>query len=120
MHDRILSTATSPPANFVWLGTGALYPAPDSILRLAGQRVWRVVGRRHAEFDRLVEDARGLRDHEARMALYRQADAILMREAYVWPQFYHRTHILLKPWVKRYPISPLGVGSWTDVVIEPH
>jgi hypothetical protein len=36
------------------------------------------------------------------------------------PLFYSRTHLLLKPWVKRYPISALGEFFWKDVVIEPH
>jgi ABC-type oligopeptide transport system substrate-binding subunit len=119
-HDRILRTATTPPANLMWLGVAARYPDPDSLLRVMSERVWRMVGRRDAEFDRLVEEARGLRDHEARLALYRQADAILVREAYVWPHLYARTHLLLQPWVKRYPVSPLPMSFWKDVVIAPH
>ncbi len=119
-HDRVIRTATSPPANLIWLGTAARYPDPDSILRIAGQRLWRMVGRRHPVYDRLVEEARSLRDHEARMALYRQADTILLDEAYFWPHLYSRTHILLKPWVRRYPISPLSISFWKDVVIETH
>jgi oligopeptide transport system substrate-binding protein len=119
-HDRILRTATIPPANLMWLGVTVRYPDPDSLLRVMGERVWRMVGRRHAEYDRLVAEARGLQDHAARLALYRQADAILIREAYVWPHLYARTHLLLQPWVKRYPVSPLPMSFWKDVVIAPH
>jgi ABC-type oligopeptide transport system substrate-binding subunit len=119
-HDLILATARIPPARMMWLGISAHYPDPDSILRVTGQRLWRMVGRRHADFDRLVEKARSLSDHEARMALYRQADAILVREAYIWPHLYSQTRLLLKPWVKRFPISPLPLSFWKDVVIEPH
>jgi ABC-type oligopeptide transport system substrate-binding subunit/class 3 adenylate cyclase len=119
-HDRILRTATSPPANVMWIGVIARYPDPDNLLRVTGQRLWRMVGRRHAEFDRLVAEARGLRDHAARMALYGQADAILVREAFISPQMYWPTHLLLQPWVKRYPISPLAPVYWKDAVLTPH
>ena len=54
------------------------------------------------------------------MALYREADTILVREAYFWPHLYSRAHILLKPWVTRYPISPLSISFWKDVVIGSH
>jgi len=118
-RERVLRTATVPPANMIWLGDGMRYPDPDDLLRVIGHQLWRMVGRRDAEFDRLVEEARHLQDHAARLALYRQADAILVREAYVWPHLYARTHLVLQPWVKRYPVSPLPMSFWKDVILAP-
>jgi hypothetical protein len=43
-----------------------------------------------------------------------------MEEAVVLPIFYGRFHMILKPWVKRYPLSPVAFWFWKDVVIEPH
>ena len=50
----------------------------------------------------------------------RQADAILVREAFISPQMYWPTHLLLQPWVKRYPVSPLAPVYWKDAVLAPH
>jgi ABC-type oligopeptide transport system substrate-binding subunit len=55
------------------------------------------------------------------MYLYQQADRILMSEAVIVPLFYEQTHLLLKPWVKRFPtVAIKSPGFWKDVVIEPH
>jgi ABC-type oligopeptide transport system substrate-binding subunit len=59
-------------------------------------------------------------DQEERMRLYRQADRILVEEAPILPIGYHRSHRLVKPWVCRYPTSPMGSHFWKDVIIEPH
>jgi hypothetical protein len=33
---------------------------------------------------------------------------------------YGRQHLLIKPWVKRYPVTPLRATYWKDVIIEAH
>ena len=48
-------------------------------------------------------------DHEARMALYRQADRTLIEQAVLVPFAYLRSHILVKPWI---------TGLWTR--LEEH
>ena len=103
-----------------WFSSFARYPDPDDLMRVQAQTIWRLAGCRNAEYDHLVEAARHLTDHAARMALYRQADAILIREAIIWPHAYSRMFLLLKPWVTRFPVSPLRWTFWKDVVIEPH
>jgi ABC-type transport system substrate-binding protein len=55
-----------------------------------------------------------------RMQLYEQAQNILIEEVPVHPLLYHRGHLLLKPWIAEYPISPMRWDHWKDVVIEPH
>jgi oligopeptide transport system substrate-binding protein len=98
-----------------WL---ADYPDPDNFLRvgLPSQMVsWQNEAYRH-----LVEEATRCQDQAQRLARYREADRILVEEAPVLPLVYQRWHLLIKPWVTRYPVSPQRCWFWKDVVIEPH
>jgi hypothetical protein len=36
------------------------------------------------------------------------------------PLYYSRLHLLVKPWVSRYPTSATEEQFWKNVVIEPH
>ncbi len=103
----------------MWIsGWSADYSDPDSFLRAAG---WRATsGWQNEAYDRLVEEAQGVMDQEGRMRIYRQADRILVDDAPILPLAYGRSHMLVKPWVRKYPISPMGWFFWKDVVIEPH
>jgi len=100
-------------------GWVADYPDPDSFLRvgiLEGDQ--QASGWKNETYTTLVEKARRVLDQEARLDLYRQADKILMGEAALIPLTYGRGHLLRKPWVKRYPISPAKWWFWKDVIIE--
>lgn len=68
----------------------------------------------------LAEQAGRVVDQQARLGLLRQADQILMHEAPIVPLFYGRQHLLVKPWVRRFPISALNRWYWQDTVLEPH
>jgi oligopeptide transport system substrate-binding protein len=94
------------------------YPDPDSFLRASPIR--RYIQWRNAAYDRLVEEARRVTDQEERMKLYGQADRILVREAAIVPLTYLRAHLLVKPWVSKYPTPATGRRFWKDVIIEPH
>ena len=59
-------------------------------------------------------------DQAERMRLYGQADRMLMEEAIVLPLGTRHEHLLIKPWVSRYPFSPFRSTFWKDVVIEAH
>ena len=94
------------------------YPDPDNFLRvnsIRGETGWQ-----NQAYDRLIEEARQLTDQGERMRLYQAADRILVEEAVVVPLLYFRSHMLLKPWVKRYPTSADSQWIWKDVIIEPH
>jgi ABC-type oligopeptide transport system substrate-binding subunit len=45
---------------------------------------------------------------------------VLVEEAAIIPLTYHRQHLLLKPWVKQFPTSPIKIWYWKDVIIERH
>jgi oligopeptide transport system substrate-binding protein len=105
-----------PPHVFA-MGWAADYPDPDSFLRVAlrGHSRWR-----HEVYDQLVERARRLTDQRERMDLYKQADRILIEEAPLLPLCYTQWPRLVKPWVRRYPVSTAFSFSWKDVIIGPH
>jgi ABC-type oligopeptide transport system substrate-binding subunit len=52
--------------------------------------------------------------------MYQEADRILVEEAAIVPLLYRRLHLLVKPWVSKYPTSGISVWHWKDVIIEPH
>jgi oligopeptide transport system substrate-binding protein len=94
------------------------YPDPDSFLRVGIQQTqtkWQ-----NKAYDALVEEAGRTTNQEKRMRLYRQADRILIEEVPIMPVSYSRRHLLVKPWVTRYPLAPRIAAFWKDVIIEPH
>ena len=96
-----------------WL---ADYADPDNFLRIACryETSWQ-----SRAFDRLIDEARQITHQEQRMALYQQADRILVEEAPIVPLAYVRGHILVKPWV-RYVPPRLFIWPWKDFTIDPH
>ena len=94
------------------------YPDPDSFLRmglLSATDVWD-----HPPYFELVEAARRTLDHSERLSLYEQAQELLTEEIPIFPLVYSRSHLLVKPWVRKFPFSPMRPTEWKDVVIEPH
>jgi ABC-type oligopeptide transport system substrate-binding subunit len=94
------------------------YPDPDNFLRVGFPGHW--THWRHDGYARLVEEARRITDQRERLKRYQQADRILVEEAPILPLNYNRLDLLIKPWVKRYPTSPLRETFYKDVLIEPH
>ncbi|MFQ5596349.1 MAG: hypothetical protein ACE5HA_19570, partial [Anaerolineae bacterium] len=72
------------------------------------------------KYSRLVEQARRITDQGERMKLYGQADRILVEEVPIVPFAYSRCHQLVKPWVRKYPVSAIRTWFWKDVIMEPH
>lgn len=105
------------PALFI-SGWVADYPDPDTFLR--ANPIRRFTRWQNEVYDQLVEKARRLPDQRKRMALYRQAEKILAEDAAIVPLAYSRDEWLMKPWVKKYPISATSWWLWKDVTIEPH
>ena len=90
-------------AHLTMLGWGADYPDPDFMLRVTFHSRMGVAkqGWQNARFDALVEEAARTADHARRMALYQEADRLLVAdEAAVMPLSYGSGRVLAKPWVK--------------------
>lgn len=102
------------PALFIAMWT-ADYPDPDDFLRVSRRDHW--AGWQHAEYDMLVEQARRDLDQTARLARYAPAEQILAAKVPVLPLTYERDHLLLKPWVRRYPIASSRAMFWKDAAL---
>jgi ABC-type transport system substrate-binding protein len=93
------------------------YPDPGDLLSMSS---FRETGWRNESYERLIQHAEVLMDQQERLSLYRQAQEILVEESPILPISYERISLLVKPWVRRFPTSPIGQHFWNDVVIEPH
>ena len=103
----------------MWLVSwGADYPDPDTFLRVGFHSFHS--GWQNEDYFRLVDEARRVTDQDVRTEMYQQADKILVEEAPIMPTAYGRCQLLVKPWVRRYPISATKFWFWKDAVIEPH
>jgi ABC-type oligopeptide transport system substrate-binding subunit len=114
-YNQQLLVRTPQVYRLAWI---ADYPDPDSFLRLALHQPY--VRLHHERFEQLLTSARRIADPTERLKYYQTADRLLIEQALIMPLLHTRHHYLLKPWVKRYPISPLKASYWKDVVIEPH
>jgi ABC-type oligopeptide transport system substrate-binding subunit/type II secretory pathway predicted ATPase ExeA len=94
------------------------YPDPDDFLRLA---LHQPHSRWHNErFELLLDSARRMTDAVERLKFYQAADRLLLDEAGVIPLTYGYYHCWLKPWITRFPASPLKTTYWKDAIIESH
>ena len=93
---------------------------PDAHDFLGTDFLYRKTGWRDETYTRLVTEAACLLDQAERVALYARADRRLIEEASIMPLFYGQCRELVKPWVKRFPVSRLKFWYWKDVILEPH
>jgi ABC-type transport system substrate-binding protein len=100
------------------MGWGADFPDPDNALRTSTHSKW--VGWHNETYVRLLEEAKHVADHEARMRIYQQADRILVEDAAIVPIVYTWDQFLLKPWVRKLSPSSMTWTLWKDVIIESH
>jgi oligopeptide transport system substrate-binding protein len=98
-----------------WLGD---FPDPDSFLRVCLDRF--VETRHFPEVHEALQVAQALLDPQARLVAHQEADRRLIERTYLLPLFYGRHSFFLKPWVKRYPVSPVWRDHWKDVILEAH
>jgi ABC-type oligopeptide transport system substrate-binding subunit/DNA-binding SARP family transcriptional activator len=99
-------------------GWVADYPDPDNFLRIGLNRQpahWH-----NEQYEHLLDTARRVSDPAERLKFYQAADRLLMQEAIIMPLLHNQWYFLIKPWVKRYPISAINAYHWKDVIIEPH
>jgi ABC-type oligopeptide transport system substrate-binding subunit/class 3 adenylate cyclase/ABC-type transporter Mla MlaB component len=94
------------------------YPDPDNFLRTSG--IQQQTSFRSDIYRDTIETARYTPDQSERMRLYGQADRMLIEEAIIVPLSYVPNHILVKPWVKKCPVSSFRWLYGKYVTIEPH
>jgi len=113
------------PRRSMWhSGWFADSPDPENFLGAGGIPLdLHDAGWQNAEYDELVKSAARTTDRVRRMAMYRQADRLLVEEqVLVLPTLYpwERDITLVKPWVKNYQITPLGNRLFTKIIITDH
>jgi ABC-type transport system substrate-binding protein len=69
---------------------------------------------KNPEVDKLIDQANSARSEAEREAFYRQAEAMAMNDAALVPVVFTRWAVLVKPYVRGFEGSPLGLG-WTDL-----
>ena len=74
----------------------------------------------NSEVDALLDRAGVEQDEELSLELYRQAEQKIINDAGFLPLWFGQNYILVKPYVKGYHLSPLGIPQLGDVSIEPH
>lgn len=92
-------------ARAVWIGD---YPEPSTFLQLwesAHPNNW--AGWSDGRYDGLMREAGRAGDSQTRMALYAEAEALLMEEQVVLPLYFYRTHYLKDPALKGWHATPL-------------
>jgi oligopeptide transport system substrate-binding protein len=67
-----------------------------------------------AEFDRLLAQANSARSEAEREAFYRRAEQLAVEDATMVPVVFSRFAMVVKPYVRGFEGSPLGLG-WTDL-----
>jgi ABC-type oligopeptide transport system substrate-binding subunit/class 3 adenylate cyclase len=103
-------------------GWQADYPDPDNILwKSDAIDQLKRLGWHDPAYDRLVEGASRTPDRVKRLAMYRQADRLLVAEqALVLPIFYFLGRELIKPWVKNFKENLLGMIYLHQLIIQDH
>ncbi len=89
------------------------YPDPQNFLDLLfhSRSSQNHVGYANAQVDALLEEARVEQDHERRMALYQEAELLILQDAPWVPLTHGVSYTLAKPWVKGYEPAA-GLYPW--------
>ncbi|MEE9248802.1 MAG: peptide ABC transporter substrate-binding protein [Dehalococcoidia bacterium] len=103
------------------LGWVADYPDPQDFLDILfhSESSNNHTGYSNPEVDRLLEQARTEKDVETRIALYQQAEQIIVNESPWIPKWYEGDrYVLIKSHVKNYILTPLIVPKLKNIYLE--
>ena len=100
-------------------GWVADYPDPENFLDLLFHS--EAHGSRYIndDFDDLVERARVEADVDARLALYGEAEQLLIDDAGIIPLFHVRDYVLIRPHVEGFRVLPVGQPDLTGIRLTP-
>ena len=103
------------------LGWVADYPDPQDFLDILfhSENSTNHTGYTNLEVDRLLEQARTEKDVETRIALYQQAEQIIVNESPWIPKWYEGDrYVLIKSHIKNYILTPLIVPKLKNIYLE--
>ena len=103
-----------------YMGWVADYPHPQNFLDILFQSgaEYNYGEYSNPEIDALLEMAGVEPDYDSSLALYQQAEQKLVEDAACLPLWFGKNHILVKPYVKEYNLSPQGLVMLNSVSIE--
>ncbi len=101
---------------------GADYPDPQNFLDILFHSGTKdnVGEYSNPEVDALLEKAGVEQDPATRMNLYQQAEQMMVNDAACLPIFFDVSYILVKPYVKDLPLTPMWIPKLKYASIEPH
>jgi ABC-type oligopeptide transport system substrate-binding subunit len=107
-------------ANIVLQGWCADYPDPENFLDVLfhSKSDFNIGRTKNPELDALLEKARSETDVQKRIGLYQQAETLLLNSYEVIPVSHSLAGKLIKPRVKGYVISPIGVVDIPLLTLE--
>lgn len=72
------------------------------------------------DVDNLLEQAAIEQNNETSFEAYQKAEQMIIDDAPCLPLWFNQNYILIKPYVKGFIISPLGIPLLSKVTLEPH
>jgi oligopeptide transport system substrate-binding protein len=101
---------------------GADYPDPQNFLDILFHSGTKdnIDEYSNPEVDALLEKAGVERDPATRISLYQQAEQMMVNDAACLPIFFDVSYILVKPYVKDLPLTPMWIPKLRYASIEPH
>ena len=101
---------------------GADYPDPQNFLDILFHSGTKdnVGEYSNPEVDALLEKAGVEQDPATRMNLYQQAEQMMVNDAACIPIFFDVSYILVKPYVKDLPLTPMWIPKLKYASVEPH
>lgn len=108
--------------NIYDMGWTADYPHPQDFLDvLFGTGAdYNYGGYSNTQFDKLLAQAGVEQDLNKSLALYQQAEQMLVNDAAIIPLWFGDSHILVKPYVQGYQYNVMGNVLFNKVKILPH
>ena len=110
------------PYQMYELGWVADYPDPQNFLEILfhSDSAQNHGGYSNPEVDALLDEARGTQDDAERVALYKQAEQLILDDAVWIPLTFDAGEWLIKPYVQNYRIPPIKVPKFQYVSIAEH
>jgi len=119
---RFFYNITEEKDEMFYLGWIADYPHPqdflDILFRIGAENNYGEYS--NPEVDTLLERANVELARETSLALYQQAEQMMVEEAACLPLWFDKNYVLVKPYVSEYQINPMGIAMLNTVSIEPH
>ncbi len=100
-------------------GWVADYPDPENFLDLLLHSEAHDARYTNRSFDSLVERARVEQDRETRLALYNEAERLLLDDTGIIPLFHVKDYVLVRPHVKGFTITPVGHPHVAGITLGP-